>query len=147
MFRILKVSSPSDWFYIPTKDNPADLVSRGTSLRLLRCHQLWFQGPSLDVIEASELQTKALEVLPLQSFFASSTVDNEIMSKLVAGVSFTQLRALIRFLVNTIHKFTNLVHRHKRDYGNKVYIFCRAASKCRRCDYVSALLVDSDELL
>ena len=34
------------WHYVPTKSNPADLASRGTSAKEL-CNSVWLQGPSI----------------------------------------------------------------------------------------------------
>uniref|UniRef100_A0A1B0D8P4 Uncharacterized protein n=1 Tax=Phlebotomus papatasi TaxID=29031 RepID=A0A1B0D8P4_PHLPP len=42
---ILEVTTPQDWRYVPTSDNPADCVSRGVSPKELIHHSLWWQGP------------------------------------------------------------------------------------------------------
>lgn len=34
------------WNYVHTKDNPADLISRGYDMELLPSHSLWWNGPS-----------------------------------------------------------------------------------------------------
>lgn len=36
---------PSKWKYVNTKDNPADIASRGCQPHELRDHQLWWNGP------------------------------------------------------------------------------------------------------
>lgn len=42
---ILKLSVPEQWRHVPGKDNPADLISRGTtSSQLIDC-SLWWNGP------------------------------------------------------------------------------------------------------
>ncbi|XP_067045816.1 uncharacterized protein [Acropora muricata] len=38
-------SQPTQWKYVPTSDNPADLVSRGTSVEELIHQSRWFSGP------------------------------------------------------------------------------------------------------
>ena len=43
--KILKVSHSDQWHHVGTKDNPADLASRGSSLKKLRENGLWFNGP------------------------------------------------------------------------------------------------------
>ena len=43
---ILDNSTPDDWFCVPSKDNPADLCSRGCLLSELSESQLWSRGPS-----------------------------------------------------------------------------------------------------
>ncbi|KRZ75252.1 hypothetical protein T10_4672 [Trichinella papuae] len=34
-----------DWKYCPTKNNPADIISRGTALKKLKGNRLWWNGP------------------------------------------------------------------------------------------------------
>ena len=34
------------WRYVPTKENPADPASRGTTAAELKCHNLWWHGPA-----------------------------------------------------------------------------------------------------
>jgi hypothetical protein len=43
---IQKLSSPDQWRYVSTKDNPADLLSRGSALDSEELSRFWFQGPS-----------------------------------------------------------------------------------------------------
>ena len=42
---ILRKSNPCQWHYVNTKENPADLLSRGTSLKKLKESSIWFHGP------------------------------------------------------------------------------------------------------
>ena len=42
---ILKKSKPDQWHYVPTKENPADILSRGMSLKKLKESNLWAEGP------------------------------------------------------------------------------------------------------
>jgi hypothetical protein len=42
---ILKNSETSDWRHVGTHENPADIVSRGTTIGELRTSQLWWKGP------------------------------------------------------------------------------------------------------
>ncbi|KRY08832.1 hypothetical protein T12_1357 [Trichinella patagoniensis] len=42
---IHELVKPEDWRYCPTKDNPADVVTRGTTLRKLKDNHLWWDGP------------------------------------------------------------------------------------------------------
>ena len=39
-------SKPDQWHYINTKDNPADLASRGATADELACSELWAKGPA-----------------------------------------------------------------------------------------------------
>lgn len=36
----------ADWHYVPSSDNPADLLSRGFNPRSIKTSTLWWQGPS-----------------------------------------------------------------------------------------------------
>jgi len=42
---IQEKSQPSQWSYVSGRNNPADLVSRGTSLQKLKETELWWHGP------------------------------------------------------------------------------------------------------
>ncbi|GFQ69976.1 integrase catalytic domain-containing protein [Trichonephila clavata] len=42
---IQSLSDPSQWGHCPGKDNPADLISRGTSAVKLAQNELWWHGP------------------------------------------------------------------------------------------------------
>ncbi|KAK4324412.1 hypothetical protein Pmani_004972 [Petrolisthes manimaculis] len=43
---IQTLSSPSNWFHCPGKDNPADLMTRGVLADHLMSNDLWLKGPS-----------------------------------------------------------------------------------------------------
>ena len=43
--QIQTVTNPNQWRYVPTKLNPADIASRGLSVKNLTCHPLWWSGP------------------------------------------------------------------------------------------------------
>lgn len=38
-------SSPSEWHYVKSRDNPVDLISRGATLEQLKNSDLWWEGP------------------------------------------------------------------------------------------------------
>ena len=43
---IRSVTVPEQWHYVSTKDNPADLVSRGVQKTRNLTESIWFHGPS-----------------------------------------------------------------------------------------------------
>lgn len=43
---ILRRTEGSEWRYVPSKTNPADIISRGCALAELLKKQFWFRGPS-----------------------------------------------------------------------------------------------------
>ncbi|XP_066260795.1 uncharacterized protein [Euwallacea similis] len=63
--KITELSREEDWAHVPSKDNPADVISRGLSPReLLQCN-LWFHGPNfLRGIEA-EVKVESNSEIPL----------------------------------------------------------------------------------
>ena len=44
--RVKEINSHRDrtFHYIPSKDNPADIGTRGSAMHSLSCNQLWWQG-------------------------------------------------------------------------------------------------------
>lgn len=44
--RVIDTTKGDDWYYINTKQNPADLITRGVMPKDLPSHTLWWQGPS-----------------------------------------------------------------------------------------------------
>ena len=45
MGEIQRLTNPDQWKYVPTKQNPADIASRGISVSKLACGSLWLNGP------------------------------------------------------------------------------------------------------
>jgi hypothetical protein len=43
---IRRLTDPNDWRYCPTKDNPADIASRGESVSKLSADDKWWHGPT-----------------------------------------------------------------------------------------------------
>lgn len=43
---IQQLTDKNNWLYVRSADNPADLVSRGTTIQVLRESNLWWYGPS-----------------------------------------------------------------------------------------------------
>ncbi|KRY82094.1 hypothetical protein T4D_6964 [Trichinella pseudospiralis] len=42
---IYELVKPENWGYCPTKDNPANVITRGTTLKKLKDNHLWWNGP------------------------------------------------------------------------------------------------------
>lgn len=61
---IHEVIAPSNWNYVPTSDNPADIISRGCDAATLKSSSFWLNGPEwLKDIDMKELspQNERLE--------------------------------------------------------------------------------------
>ncbi|KAK9701398.1 Transposase IS4 [Popillia japonica] len=52
--KIQSHSDPQEWFHVKSQDNPADLLSRGTTLSTLLNSTLWWHGPSWLAQNSSE---------------------------------------------------------------------------------------------
>lgn len=46
--KIQELTRECTWNYVPTKSNPADIVSRGSSAQKLKMNELWWKGPDLN---------------------------------------------------------------------------------------------------
>lgn len=55
-------SNPSDWHHVISKENPADLLSRGVNVENLAENKLWWCGPEMLLDET--LSFKTLDLLP-----------------------------------------------------------------------------------
>ena len=42
---IQTMTNPYQWRYVPTKDNPADHLTRGLTASVLTCSEQWWKGP------------------------------------------------------------------------------------------------------
>jgi len=51
---IQSLFNPSEWRHVPTKENPADLLSRGLMPKLLKASSLWWGGPPWLMCEEQE---------------------------------------------------------------------------------------------
>ena len=57
--KILSKSQSSEWFYVPSKENAADLPSRGCTLLELQNNTMWTNGPNF-------LRKKVIPIFPYQ---------------------------------------------------------------------------------
>ena len=55
-------TNPNQWRYVPSKTNPADIASRGTTVKDLSSNKMWWEGPSF-IMQGEEQwpQTKLQE--------------------------------------------------------------------------------------
>ena len=60
----LSITSPMMWKHVPTKINPADLVSRRTTVDILTSNDLWLNGPSFLQKSINEWLQIKLELVP-----------------------------------------------------------------------------------
>lgn len=91
--KIRKVSSSKQWRHVGTKDNPADIASRGETLGKLKDLKFWFEGPEFIKEHVIQVQTK----IDRKKMPAGVRRECEYASALVASVNppATGLRAVI----------------------------------------------------
>lgn len=51
---IHEATAPKQWYYVKTKENPADLTTRGTKTKTFRQEQVWLNGPKFLLQDQSE---------------------------------------------------------------------------------------------
>ncbi|XP_073949686.1 uncharacterized protein [Choristoneura fumiferana] len=108
------VTAGHTWNYVPTKENPADLVSRGMNAKLLASSALWWTGPEFLKQDStswpaspSSLNTKLPEMVPClvtdtqESPFSLLTNRVSTFSKIIRVVAY------IKRFINNCSKNTN----------------------------------------
>ena len=93
-------TSPENWFWISSKDNPADLITRGTTPEQLKHGKLWQSGPewlkmnesewpiSAQITEECEVQVLKLQHKSFTSVItrAQSLKQQHLDNALVGGI-------------------------------------------------------------
>ena len=59
---IQALTSPNQWKYVPTRQNPADLLSRGESVSKLLTEEKWWNGPTFLKQDSTEWPETKIEV-------------------------------------------------------------------------------------
>lgn len=78
---IRNFSTPEQWFYVPSLQNPADIVSRGSTPQLLASSELWNYGPDY---------LRGLANLPEQNFKSSvQAEDSEVKTRMATSNEVT----------------------------------------------------------
>jgi len=58
---IQRLTTPDQWKYVPTKQNPADIASRGISVSKLACESLWWNGPEFLMLPKGQWPNRSVE--------------------------------------------------------------------------------------
>ncbi|CAG2188672.1 unnamed protein product [Mytilus edulis] len=101
---IRKLTNTQEWRYCPTKDNPADLLTRGLSVSQFEKNTLWFNGPEWITDTSKWPSWKPNEttvLLTSTDIEDSSTADNEIdnqqgIHQIVQITRYSTLSKLLR---------------------------------------------------
>uniref|UniRef100_A0A5S6QR89 Integrase catalytic domain-containing protein n=1 Tax=Trichuris muris TaxID=70415 RepID=A0A5S6QR89_TRIMR len=108
---ILDVSQANQWRFVPGRENPADVLSRGTTVRRLK-DSLWFSGPLFLVNSSpawpteptgiSNVSTEELELVCSARYTSAHEVPSkDVILQLIDRTS--QLRSLLR-VVARVHR-------------------------------------------
>lgn len=96
---IQSLTSPNDWHYVNTTENPADLLSRGIEPKtLLECN-LWWEGPSWLSLSSDLWPIGKPEIFELQNYPEDVLVEMQKDKKVVGTVSVE---------LNFIENYSNL---------------------------------------
>lgn len=110
----LTANTPVTWLYCPTKQNPADLPSRGCQPSTLLNNSLWFHGPDFLTLDFPPSSTNTEHIdenqsLPdlkqncLLSASGLTTEPNLIYTVSQNFSSFTKLQKVISYVLRFIH--------------------------------------------
>ncbi|XP_062704539.1 uncharacterized protein LOC134286864 [Aedes albopictus] len=97
------------WKYVSTKENPADIVSRGSLPKALMCNELWWKGPSFlqearyEIEPPNQLPDAELPEMKLTPFVSAAVYNVDDLPVFTKFSSFRKLQrviALSRFISN-----------------------------------------------
>ncbi|KAL0840696.1 hypothetical protein ABMA28_015888 [Loxostege sticticalis] len=101
-------TQPSSWRYVPTADNPADLISRGVSMGQLQNSNIWWHGPSFLLrpeLDWPVLQNKSIELPEIKS--VATTIIVEPLIDFSRFSQFNRLKRTIAYVKRFVHNAKN----------------------------------------
>ncbi|GBL79158.1 hypothetical protein AVEN_92402-1 [Araneus ventricosus] len=111
-----------DWRHVNSADNPADLISRGTSATNLVNNSLWFHGPTfikseislpVDTIELNNNEFLNVVKTSCASVLICNSSNDFISDILNLSNSFTKLCRIVSYIFRFIHNLKNPTERKK----------------------------------
>ncbi|XP_076089954.1 uncharacterized protein LOC143061985 [Mytilus galloprovincialis] len=128
---IRKLTNTQEWRYCPTKDNPADLLTRGLSASQFEQNTLWFNGPEW-ISDASKWPSwkpnDTTVLLTSTDIEDSSTADKEIdnqqgIHQIVQITRYSTLSKLLRITAYLLRFIRNcrspILQRNKAKYVSR----------------------------
>ncbi|KAF9409768.1 hypothetical protein HW555_010967, partial [Spodoptera exigua] len=120
---ILKHSTPQSWYYIPSKQNPADIITKCTNAQQLINSDLWFSGPDFlrnDDNKCWPEQPRHLSVSDLPEIRSQSHLTHTDENSFIHNYSnFNKLTRIVAYML----RFVNCC-REKQNNSNKNKKLC-----------------------
>ncbi|XP_003382035.1 putative integrase core domain protein, partial [Trichinella spiralis] len=123
---IQQLTEASVWRYCPTGENPADMLSRGCSLKSLEESQLWWEGPLWLSLPVDNWPKKSVRV-DQSKITSSAEARNKITTLAVSVIEkndrlepsrFSNFEKLVRVTAFCFRFFRNLqLPRHERKFA------------------------------
>lgn len=107
---IKKVSGQYDWSYVNTKNNPADIVSRGINVKKLINCRLWWEGPS-ELVETELMKMQDSDQISYEMEVRRNerattcllTVDDSERFSMFKGISkFSSAQRIMAYMIRFI---------------------------------------------
>lgn len=96
--QILQFTAASQWGYVPSKQNPADLLTRGVTLKILIDKLLWWNGPFWLVLPPAQWPSQPLRSSQTFSTTVISNCQNRTPFQVELLTKFSSFRKLIRVI-------------------------------------------------
>lgn len=121
---ILKHTKAENWLYVPTKENPADIASRGVAPENLIQNDMWWHGPSWVALndkywpeQSNYYQTKE-EEKSQKEIKALNTIINPTLPKFITKYSsFIKLSRIMAHWYRFIHNSLSKIRKTKQFSG------------------------------
>ena len=123
--QIRKFSEPSQWNYVATKLNPADLTSRGTKTQDLAQSTLWWHGPDFlsvqqlpldDIthgVQDDDPEVRKVAVQVLQTVTEAATEQFDLLSRLLRFSSWQRAKSAVALVLRLQKRFKKGVEKEK----------------------------------
>ncbi|XP_030023064.2 uncharacterized protein LOC115442195 [Manduca sexta] len=133
---ICEITNSTSWRYVPTDQNPADLISRGVDPDQISSKDLWWSGPNF-LIKAESDWPKLHDLIDesdIPEIKSNSAVGMESNNFFNKFSSFNKLRRsfayVLRFIHNTRYSTNKITGRLTLDEMNTAFItLCRIAQQ------------------
>lgn len=94
------------WYHVQSKDNPADIASRGMKLSTLKNYDLWWHGPSwlsekeINISKQEDFTTdKEIKVQKIQTYLNIEDLEKQEKALTTQFVDFDKLTELLKSIV------------------------------------------------